>query len=130
MDKQDIGVTLVNITDEDTIPKMPTNLLPKPNEKEYNAKIKDFQIKIEAKLKSIQDLKNERKRLREEKRGNLNTTHQDKNEIDLKVQKLFKEDWYQNTLFIITADHTNFSGAQEVDYQKHRYSLEIFWKKF
>lgn len=40
-------------------------------------------------------------------------------------QKISKEDWYQNTLFVITADHTNFSGAENVDYQKHRYSIPI-----
>ena len=42
-------------------------------------------------------------------------------------EKVSKEEWYQKTLFIITADHTNFSGATAVDYQKHRYSIPIIF---
>ena len=39
--------------------------------------------------------------------------------------------WYENTLFVITADHTNFVGAENVDYLKHRYSIPMifYWPK-
>ena len=39
--------------------------------------------------------------------------------------------WYENTLFVITADHTNFVGAENVDYLKHRYSVPMifYWPK-
>lgn len=39
--------------------------------------------------------------------------------------------WYENTLFVITADHTNFIGAQNVDFHAHRYSVPMifYWPK-
>ena len=39
--------------------------------------------------------------------------------------------WYENTLFVITADHTNFIGAENVDYSAHRYSVPMifYWPK-
>ena len=39
--------------------------------------------------------------------------------------------WYENTLFVITADHTNFVGAENVDYPAHRYSVPMifYWPK-
>ena len=39
--------------------------------------------------------------------------------------------WYENTLFVITADHTNFYGAENVDYLAHRYSVPMifYWPK-
>lgn len=39
--------------------------------------------------------------------------------------------WYENTLFVITADHTNFFGAENVNYQAHRYSVPMifYWPK-
>lgn len=41
--------------------------------------------------------------------------------------KISHEEWYAQTLFIITADHTNFNGADNVDYQKHRYSIPMIF---
>ena len=41
--------------------------------------------------------------------------------------KVSQTEWYQNTLFVITADHTNFDGADAVDYQKHRYSIPMIF---
>ncbi len=35
--------------------------------------------------------------------------------------------WYPNTLFVITADHTNFHGATDVDYFAHRYSVPMIF---
>ena len=42
-----------------------------------------------------------------------------------------KSYWYENTLFVITADHTNFVGAENVDYNAHRYSVPMifYWPK-
>ena len=39
--------------------------------------------------------------------------------------------WYENTLFVITADHTNFYGAENVGYLEHRYSVPMifYWPK-
>ena len=41
---------------------------------------------------------------------------------DMALQKFFdkisKSKWYDRTLFVITADHTNFTGADEIDYNK------------
>ena len=41
---------------------------------------------------------------------------------DMALQKFFdkisKSKWYDKTLFVITADHTNFTGASEIDYNK------------
>jgi phosphoglycerol transferase MdoB-like AlkP superfamily enzyme len=36
-------------------------------------------------------------------------------------------DWYNRTLFVITADHCTFEGAKDVDYQKHRYSVPMIF---
>ena len=84
-------VSKLTISDEETIPKMPTTLLIKPNEKEYQAKMKDFEIKIQAKVKSIEDLKKERRRIRETKKGNPDKTFTDKNKVDEKVKNLFSQ---------------------------------------
>lgn len=50
---------------------------------------------------------------------------------DKALQEFFKKasqtQWFQNTLFVITADHTNFDGADNVDYQKHRYSVPMIF---
>lgn len=36
--------------------------------------------------------------------------------------------WYANTLFVITADHTNFSDANiDIDYLAHRYSVPMIF---
>ena len=42
-----------------------------------------------------------------------------------------KSRWYENTLFVITADHTNFYGAENVGYLEHRYSVPMifYWPK-
>ena len=39
--------------------------------------------------------------------------------------------WYENTLFVITTDHTNFYGAENVGYLEHRYSVPMifYWPK-
>lgn len=36
-------------------------------------------------------------------------------------------DWYDNTLFVITADHTNFNDADHIDYYAHRYSVPMIF---
>ncbi|MBO4481559.1 MAG: LTA synthase family protein [Bacteroidales bacterium] len=38
-----------------------------------------------------------------------------------------QSDWYDKTLFIITADHTNFKDASFIDYQKHRYAVPMIF---
>ena len=42
-----------------------------------------------------------------------------------------KTNWYENTLFVITADHTNFFGAKNVGYLEHRYAVPMifYWPK-
>lgn len=42
-------------------------------------------------------------------------------------EKVSKTEWYPNTLFVITADHTNFEGAKDVDHQRHRYSIPMLF---
>ena len=41
---------------------------------------------------------------------------------DMALQKFFdkisKSKWYDRTLFVITADHTNFTGSQNIDYDR------------
>ena len=41
---------------------------------------------------------------------------------DMALQKFFdkisKSKWYDRTLFVITADHTNFTGSQNIDYER------------
>lgn len=41
--------------------------------------------------------------------------------------KASKSKWYPHTLFVITADHTNFEGATDVDYRRHRYSVPMIF---
>lgn len=41
--------------------------------------------------------------------------------------KASKSEWYPHTLFVITADHTNFEGATDVDYRRHRYSVPMIF---
>lgn len=41
--------------------------------------------------------------------------------------KVSKTKWYPHTLFVITADHTNFEGASNVDYRQHRYSVPMIF---
>ena len=41
--------------------------------------------------------------------------------------KASKTEWYPHTLFVITADHTNFEGATDVDYRRHRYSVPMIF---
>lgn len=41
--------------------------------------------------------------------------------------KASKSKWYPHTLFVITADHTNFEGATNVDYRRHRYSVPMIF---
>lgn len=38
-----------------------------------------------------------------------------------------QSDWYNRTLFVITADHCTFEGAKDVDYQRHRYSVPMIF---
>ena len=40
--------------------------------------------------------------------------------------KIKHEKWFKNTLFVITADHTNISGRQDVFKKKYRSSVGIF----
>ena len=42
-----------------------------------------------------------------------------------------KTHWYENTLFVITSDHTNFFGAENVGYLEHRYAVPMifYWPK-
>ncbi|MBO4645842.1 MAG: sulfatase-like hydrolase/transferase [Bacteroidales bacterium] len=35
--------------------------------------------------------------------------------------------WYQNTLFVITSDHTNYAYFLEVDHDKHEYSVPMIF---
>ena len=50
---------------------------------------------------------------------------------DLALRDFFataaKSDWYTKTLFIITADHTNFKDASYIDYQRHRYAIPMIF---
>lgn len=50
---------------------------------------------------------------------------------DLALKKFFekisKTDWYQNTLFVIVADHTTYDDAQGVDFQRNRYHIPILF---
>ena len=36
-------------------------------------------------------------------------------------------DWFDHTLFVITADHTNFKDAKNIDYQRNRYSVPVIF---
>lgn len=51
--------------------------------------------------------------------------------LRLFFERAEKSYWYENTLFVITADHTNFYGAENVGYLQHRYSIPMFfyWPK-
>lgn len=42
-------------------------------------------------------------------------------------EKVSKTAWFPNTLFVITADHTNYSGSNDVDYQRDRYSIPMIF---
>ena len=50
---------------------------------------------------------------------------------DLALRKFFSKvsqsEWYDETLFVITADHTNFKDAKGIDYPKHRYAVPIIF---
>lgn len=50
---------------------------------------------------------------------------------DLALRDFFataqKSAWYDKTLFVITADHTNFKDASHIDYQKHRYAVPMIF---
>lgn len=50
---------------------------------------------------------------------------------DLALKEFFakaaKTEWFNKTLFVITADHTNFKDAKEIDYQKNRYSVPMIF---
>lgn len=42
-------------------------------------------------------------------------------------EKVSKTDWYQNTLFVITADHTTFDDAKDIDFQRHKYAIPMLF---
>ena len=50
---------------------------------------------------------------------------------DRALQDFFKQaqksDWYEHTLFVITADHTNFAEVKNIDYQAKRYSIPMIF---
>lgn len=78
----------LQITDEDTIPKMPSKLLPKPNENQYNSKIKDLEFKINSKKKSIDALKKEKQKIIDNLKGISGQSQKEKNEVKDKVKEL------------------------------------------
>lgn len=50
---------------------------------------------------------------------------------DLALKEFFatasKSEWFEKTLFVITADHTNFKDADCIDYQRHRYAVPVIF---
>lgn len=51
--------------------------------------------------------------------------------LRLFFERAKQSSWYENTLFVITSDHTNFFGAVNVDHLRYRYSIPmiLYWPK-
>lgn len=81
-------ISKLQISDEDSIPKMPTKLLPKPNENQFNTKIKEIDAKIESKKKSIDQIREQKKKEIENLKGASDAGYQERFQANEMVKTL------------------------------------------